>query len=55
MKHFPFTIFDKDTKPYVRVEYRGEQKEFVRVLCVLMNWALLLMTPHYSPPKRSPP
>jgi len=28
MKHFPFTIFDKDTKPYVRVEYRGEQKEF---------------------------
>jgi L1 cell adhesion molecule like protein len=28
MKHFPFTIFDKGGKPYVRVEYRGEQKEF---------------------------
>ncbi|KAJ6452425.1 heat shock cognate 70 [Mycena sanguinolenta] len=28
MKHFPFVVFDKDTKPYIRVEYRGEQKEF---------------------------
>ncbi|KAJ7751742.1 heat shock protein 70 family [Mycena maculata] len=28
MKHFPFTVFSKGGKPYVRVEYRGEQKEF---------------------------
>ncbi|KAJ7097996.1 heat shock cognate 70 [Mycena belliarum] len=28
MKHFPFTVFSKAGKPYIRVEYRGEQKEF---------------------------
>jgi L1 cell adhesion molecule like protein len=28
MKHFPFTVFNKSGKPYIRVEYRGEQKEF---------------------------
>ncbi|KAI0831517.1 heat shock protein HSS1 [Trametes gibbosa] len=28
MKHFPFTVFDKGSKPYVRVQYRGEDKEF---------------------------
>ncbi|KAJ7171055.1 heat shock cognate 70 [Mycena filopes] len=27
MKHFPFTVFSKGGKPYIRVEYRGEQKE----------------------------
>ncbi|KZP24202.1 heat shock protein 70 [Athelia psychrophila] len=26
-KHFPFKCFSKDGKPYVRVEYRGEEKE----------------------------
>ena len=30
LKHFPFTVFSKGGKPYIRVEYRGEQKEFVR-------------------------
>ncbi|KAJ7092103.1 heat shock cognate 70 [Mycena crocata] len=28
MKHFPFTVFSRGGKPYIRVEYRGEQKEF---------------------------
>lgn len=28
IKHFPFTVFDKGTKPYIRVQYRGEDKEF---------------------------
>ncbi|KAJ7190108.1 heat shock cognate 70 [Mycena pura] len=28
MKHFPFTVLSKGGKPYIRVEYRGEQKEF---------------------------
>ncbi|KAF8201445.1 heat shock cognate 70 [Pholiota molesta] len=28
IKHFPFTVFNKGGKPYIRVEYRGEQKEF---------------------------
>ncbi|KAG2359121.1 hypothetical protein BDR07DRAFT_1293143, partial [Suillus spraguei] len=27
-KHFPFTVFNKAGKPYIRVEYKGEQKEF---------------------------
>ena len=29
LKHFPFKVFSKQGKPYVRVEYRGEEKEFV--------------------------
>ncbi|RPD66342.1 heat shock protein HSS1 [Lentinus tigrinus ALCF2SS1-7] len=28
IKHFPFTVFDKGGKPYIRVSYRGEDKEF---------------------------
>ncbi|KAH8817566.1 heat shock cognate 70 [Flagelloscypha sp. PMI_526] len=28
IKHFPFKVINKGTKPYVRVEYRGEDKEF---------------------------
>jgi len=28
VKHFPFRVFNKDSKPYVEVEYRGEKKEF---------------------------
>ncbi|KAJ8468711.1 hypothetical protein ONZ51_g9466 [Trametes cubensis] len=28
IKHFPFTVFDKGGKPYIRVQYRGETKEF---------------------------
>ncbi|KAJ7050290.1 heat shock protein 70 [Mycena amicta] len=28
IKHFPFTVFSKAGKPYIRVKYRGEQKEF---------------------------
>ncbi|PIL28544.1 transporter [Ganoderma sinense ZZ0214-1] len=28
IKHFPFTVFDKAGKPYIRVSYRGEDKEF---------------------------
>ncbi|KAF7314018.1 Heat shock protein HSS1 [Mycena chlorophos] len=28
MKHFLFVVFSKAGKPYIRVEYRGEQKEF---------------------------
>lgn len=32
LKHFPFKVIDKAGKPYVRVEYRGEEKEFVSLL-----------------------
>ncbi|KAI0306499.1 heat shock protein 70 family [Multifurca ochricompacta] len=28
LKHFPFTVFNKSGKPYIRVQYRGEDKEF---------------------------
>ncbi|KAF9967595.1 70-kilodalton heat shock protein, partial [Mortierella alpina] len=28
MKHWPFKVIDKATKPYIQVEYKGETKEF---------------------------
>ncbi|KAJ6492954.1 heat shock protein 70 family [Mycena vulgaris] len=28
IKHFPFTVVGRGGKPYIRVQYRGEQKEF---------------------------
>jgi len=28
IKHFPFKVLDKAGKPYIRVQYRGEDKEF---------------------------
>ncbi|KAJ7459578.1 Hsp70 protein-domain-containing protein [Mycena galericulata] len=28
IKHFPFTVVGRGGKPYIRVRYRGEQKEF---------------------------
>ena len=31
VKHFPFKVFSDSGKPYIRVEYRGEDKEFVRI------------------------
>ena len=36
IKHFPFTVFDKGGKPYIRVQYRGETKEFVSVMLALL-------------------
>ena len=32
IKHFPFQVIDKAGKPYVRVQYRGEDKEFVSLI-----------------------
>jgi L1 cell adhesion molecule like protein len=29
IKYFPFKVFSKGGKPYIKVEYRGEEKEFV--------------------------
>jgi L1 cell adhesion molecule like protein len=28
MKHFSYTVIDKDTKPYIKVEFKGETKTF---------------------------
>ncbi|KAJ6452570.1 heat shock protein 70 family [Mycena sanguinolenta] len=28
IKHFPYTVIGRGGKPYIRVQYRGEQKEF---------------------------
>ncbi|KAF9357822.1 Heat shock protein sks2 [Mortierella sp. NVP85] len=28
MKHWPFTVVDKDTAPFIQVDYQGEKKEF---------------------------
>lgn len=36
IKHFPFKVFSKAGKPYIRVEYRGEEKEFVGPLSSFM-------------------
>src|SRR6266567_4084865 len=43
LKHFPFKVFNKGGKPYIRVEYRGEQKEFVRSI-VPACWKIWLMS-----------
>jgi molecular chaperone DnaK (HSP70) len=32
LKHFPFKVIDKTGKPYIRVQYRGEDKEFVSLI-----------------------
>jgi L1 cell adhesion molecule like protein len=32
IRHFPFTVFSKGDMPFIRVEYRGEQKDFVSLL-----------------------
>ena len=29
MKHWPFKVIDNGGKPYVQVEFKGEQKTFV--------------------------
>jgi L1 cell adhesion molecule like protein len=29
MKHWPFKVINKATKPVIEVEYKGEKKEFV--------------------------
>ena len=45
IKHFPFKVFSKGGKPYVHVEYRGEEKEFVCIsfiLCTSYQTRLLL-------------
>jgi molecular chaperone DnaK (HSP70) len=31
IKHFPFKVFNKEGKPYIQVEYRGDQKSFVSI------------------------
>ena len=38
IKHFPFTVFDKASKPYIRVQYRGEDKEFVSIHRLTRQW-----------------
>ena len=37
IKHFPFKVIDKAGKPYVRVQYRGEDKEFVSCRLIPSN------------------
>jgi heat shock 70kDa protein 1/2/6/8 len=29
IKHFPFKVINKGSKPYIQVSYRGEEKTFV--------------------------
>ena len=32
MKYVPFKVIDKGGKPYIQVQYRGEDKEFVGLI-----------------------
>lgn len=43
LKHFPFKVFSKGGKPYIKVEYRGEEKEFVRFPSFIILSNLRLM------------
>jgi len=36
IKHFPFAVFSKEGKPYIKVEYRGEEKTFVSLVADLI-------------------
>ena len=53
MKHFPFKVIDKGGKPYIRVQYRGEDKEFVGL--IVSEPYRLLNSVFISPPKKFPP
>ena len=55
IKHFPFTVFDKGGKPYIRVQYRGETKEFVSRILALLSSDVHTHYALYSPLRRSPP
>lgn len=55
IKHFPFTVFDKGGKPYIRVQYRGETKEFVSLNLALLYLGLYTDPTVFSPPRRFPP
>jgi heat shock protein 1/8 len=49
LKHFPFKCFSKGGKPYIRVKYRGEEKEFVGIPCFCINKADYLFFQRKSP------
>ena len=53
MKHFPFKVIDKGGKPYIRVQYRGEDKEFVGWIVSEPYRVFNLVS--ISLPKKSPP
>ena len=52
MKHFPFKVIDKSGKPYIRVEYRGEEKDFVS--SSFPSHIDRILTVVFSLPKRFP-
>jgi molecular chaperone DnaK (HSP70) len=43
IKHFPFKVINKAGKPYIRVNYRGEDKEFVCAISFPNCLALILL------------
>jgi molecular chaperone DnaK (HSP70) len=54
IKHFPFDVFSKEGKPYIRVEFKGEKKEFVSFIH-LGYFVSDADQYFYSLPKRSHP
>ena len=53
MKHFPFKVIDKGGKPYIRIKYSGEDKEFVGLIVSEPYRVFNLVS--ISPPKRFHP
>jgi len=52
MKHWPFKVIDKATKPIVEVDYRGETKQFVSYV---LSPSMETMADVTSPLRRSLP
>jgi hypothetical protein len=61
MKHWPFKVFAKEGKPVMQVQYRGEEKDFVRFASPLAlrrrlsSDLIALLFPSHRPLRRSPP
>ena len=53
IKHFPFKVIDKTGKPYIRVQYRGEDKEFVSLAAPEPIPIAFLIFCFFSPQRKS--
>ena len=50
IRHFPFKVIDKGGKPYIKVQYRGKEKELVGLTAPESYRVLNLV--FISPPKK---
>jgi hypothetical protein len=40
IKHYPFKVLNKGGKIYVRVQYRGEEKDFVSYSVIFLDFVI---------------